>query len=757
MLRTISQTPAPKSDRIKGSKTNKAGSAASKKSASSIVVSDKVLKTLKDKADKHNENHTNKVSVNTLKAVFRRGSGAYSTSHRPTITGGAPNSRNAWSFARVNKFLLKKGGTKVKAAYVQDDDLLEKGGDTNSKVANITFMKWVIEYNVNNKDEILAFFSLPSKYINPSLVSENNNNVILDVFEKQKDDIDAKKHFQKMLDKADELGVTIYLEPIPRVHKLKSNEHKQKITKDYLIKYYNNFGFTKDKNGFMVRHPKMAKGGSLQNSSPNGNKKLDDFRYSTYNYDNVANVAAAKKSSMRKGGDCYYAAGQLALRMGMGVPSYIGTPYLVHAEVQGQGQLSNIRYGHAWIEDDENVYDFSNNRELVIPKIIYYAIGNIKTDNPLKYIKYTFEEARIKMIETKNYGCWDLDVEYKDGGQVGENEKITCSNCSWQWDTTDSAKKDQYVCHKCGFDNSTDIRFDKGGKIDKLIDDGVVELKMFSTTNEHSKIYGFDAENPLYIQSLIVSKSHRMKGIGTNVMNYIVDYADKNGHDLIFGNITQKAEPNIDVIKSMIVKSGFNTIDGNNDFYKWNTSTDKLKDGGVVVGKRHSESDENGSGEKFLVKSTGQVVELEGGEGVLNATSMQSAKIFNFNGNKMTARQIASELNHKYGGVEFAKGGDLKDHVCGCKFFHGGELPTATVDSLEGGEAIVTVKTMESKDNYNFNGREMTPRQILAKINEEFGGKKFEDGGTIDLKKHKFEKEVRMAKMVYFVENILYL
>jgi hypothetical protein len=55
---------------------------------------------------------------------MRRGMGAYSTSHRPTITGGAPNSRQAWGFARVNKFLLKKGGTKVKASYVQDDDLL---------------------------------------------------------------------------------------------------------------------------------------------------------------------------------------------------------------------------------------------------------------------------------------------------------------------------------------------------------------------------------------------------------------------------------------------------------------------------------------------------------------------------------------------------------------------------------------------------------------------------------------------------------
>jgi len=127
------------------------------------------------------------------------------------------------------------------------------------------------------------------------------------------------------------------------------------------------------------------------------------------------------------------------------------------------------------------------------------------------------------------------------------------------------------------------MKYANGGEIDKLIDDGVVELKMFSTTNEHSKIYGFDAENPLYVQTLIVSKSHRMKGIGTKVMQYIVEYADKNGHDLIFGHITQKAEPNIDVIKSMLQKSNFKTIDGNNDFYKLINVTDiKYVDGGEV-------------------------------------------------------------------------------------------------------------------------------------------------------------------------------
>lgn len=128
----LSKTPAPKKDRVFGSDKNKVGSAASKESAKKINLSDGIITTLSNKAKEYNkENSGNKVTLNTLKAVMRRGMGAYSTSHRPTITGGAPNSRQAWGFARVNKFLKKKSGEKVKAAYVQDDDLLEMGGTIN--------------------------------------------------------------------------------------------------------------------------------------------------------------------------------------------------------------------------------------------------------------------------------------------------------------------------------------------------------------------------------------------------------------------------------------------------------------------------------------------------------------------------------------------------------------------------------------------------------------------------------------------------
>jgi hypothetical protein len=46
--------------------------------------------------------------------------------------------------------------------------------------------------------------------------------------------------------------------------------------------------------------------------------------------------------------------------------------------------------------------------------------------------------------------------------------KVTCSNCGWSWNKSDSSKKDVYVCHQCGRDNSNKSeswldKYDDGG------------------------------------------------------------------------------------------------------------------------------------------------------------------------------------------------------------------------------------------------------------------------------------------------------
>lgn len=116
--KTISQTPAPKKDQVKGSDKNKKGSASGK---SKIVFDAKTEKSLKAKVSEHNEKAPKgrKATLGMLKAVYRRGAGAFSVSHRPGMT------RNQWAMARVNAFLrLLKSGKPSKSAYKSDNDLL---------------------------------------------------------------------------------------------------------------------------------------------------------------------------------------------------------------------------------------------------------------------------------------------------------------------------------------------------------------------------------------------------------------------------------------------------------------------------------------------------------------------------------------------------------------------------------------------------------------------------------------------------------
>ena len=127
LARPVSQTPAPPKERIKGSKENPEGTASTRSKAGDIEISAENEEALKNKIAEFKDKHPsrNAPSLGALKKVFRRGAGAFSTSFRPTISGGKPNSRNAWAMARVNKFLKMAGGGEVKKSYREaDGDLL---------------------------------------------------------------------------------------------------------------------------------------------------------------------------------------------------------------------------------------------------------------------------------------------------------------------------------------------------------------------------------------------------------------------------------------------------------------------------------------------------------------------------------------------------------------------------------------------------------------------------------------------------------
>lgn len=119
--KSAAQTPAKPSERRSGSDKNEKGSAG--EDGKNITFSEKVITALENKVKEHNSKYSNKVSLTQLKKVYRRGAGAFSSSHRPNKT------RGQWAMARVNMFLKMMKGDKVKDAYRRADQDVAKGSD----------------------------------------------------------------------------------------------------------------------------------------------------------------------------------------------------------------------------------------------------------------------------------------------------------------------------------------------------------------------------------------------------------------------------------------------------------------------------------------------------------------------------------------------------------------------------------------------------------------------------------------------------
>jgi hypothetical protein len=129
---TAGSKPAPKKDQIKGSDKNKEGSASDGKG---VTFTASITKALEKKVEEHNAKAKNgrKVTLAKLKAVYRRGAGAFSSSHRPD------QNRNSWAMARVNAFLkLVRSGKPNNSKYVQDNDLLPKLHPRHSEASTIS-------------------------------------------------------------------------------------------------------------------------------------------------------------------------------------------------------------------------------------------------------------------------------------------------------------------------------------------------------------------------------------------------------------------------------------------------------------------------------------------------------------------------------------------------------------------------------------------------------------------------------------------
>lgn len=116
--------PAAPDERRRGSRANEPGSASTE--GGRIALGEATNKALRRKLEAHHEkvgdDKTKRTTLRALQAVYRRGAGAFSVSHRPGMT------RAQWAMARVNHFLhLLETGKPKDAKYITDNDLLPEG------------------------------------------------------------------------------------------------------------------------------------------------------------------------------------------------------------------------------------------------------------------------------------------------------------------------------------------------------------------------------------------------------------------------------------------------------------------------------------------------------------------------------------------------------------------------------------------------------------------------------------------------------
>lgn len=74
---------------------------------------------------------------------------------------------------------------------------------------------------------------------------------------------------------------------------------------------------------------------------------------------------------------------------------------LVHGRVR-QTVSPFAMIGHAWIEDGDVCID--TEKKIGLPRFLYYAIGQIKSENNFYY---SFEQTRNYMLKFKHYGPWE--------------------------------------------------------------------------------------------------------------------------------------------------------------------------------------------------------------------------------------------------------------------------------------------------------------------------------------------------------------
>ena len=133
---------------------------------------------------------------------------------------------------------------------------------------------------------------------------------------------------------------------------------------------------------------------------------------------------------------------------------------------------------------------------------------------------------------------------------------------------------------------------------------------------------------------------------------------------------------------------------------------DKGTQGGYFLGKLHKEG-----GIKGVNKSTGQPIEVQGGEVIITAPAVADQTKREFEGQMLTNREILSKINEKGGGVSLENGGEI--------YYTG--------------------------SSYNYGGKTMTDYEIMQSMNDCGNEIEYKKGGVITYK-DKYNRKFKYSK-----------
>jgi hypothetical protein len=834
--KSAAQTPAPKKDRIYGSKRNPAGSASSEKRAKNIQFSAKTENALKEKLKEFREKHSNKkVTLSDLKAVYRRGSGAYSSSHRPTISGGVPNSRNAWAMARVNKFLKKAAGEKVKAAYVQDDDLMEEGGIPKEQFVMAvsryqpkyldkggmtdeekkeTYKKWRSLVNMS-RTELERFYN-----------SEEGKKAGLSASEAASQGIDSGRESARWIMKMKETPVKDWTPAMWRwakkqisfISRMRGNEGKlydekgEKTRKHLSLLIWGHNPKKHNEGGEIMAEIKTVSPEKAENrlqriserfkvSMPFLRQQLKDGMAVEMEHTDNKGIARKIAIDHLSESPIYY---QLLAQMEdymtdqAKIDEYYGSIY-------AKGGVSKAEYSFAtptgkptklnyiqqvlvrttafknWFGDWETAaknalsdptFDFKKHYQNVSkvidpltlePQVVYHGSNAEKefyefdatrkgqTGRPYAYFADNREYSlNFTMLSQRNeqgmpllYSCF-LNIRNPFFAIGNEFTEVTATTPYWtkqivlrlftdkKEDPNDSQLMKQYVnAVKSQLDNHFAEMPENYTFWMLMAKDINKDFKSFLIANgydgvryseELKKLY--DPNNPAeFTNAWTIFDAGQTKladGRNLDFNPMSKDIRMETG-----GNTTVEDKIPMSRGEQMRAVIGMETAEMDAGGYlvgKQNGKTVKHNDaskGGVFHGRSHAEG-----GIKGINHATGQPIEVEGYEMQVVSEAVSNPSEKDFEGKKLTNREILSYLNVEAGGKSFGGGGQtMPSH-----FDTGGEVGEPI--EYKGGEVILTKKAFTNPKKYNYKGRMMTSRQIASDINSESGGLSFGDGGT---------------------------